>query len=101
MNPTAANPASGVVGKRSQSYVSFPICYGERVITRKANNTRIMPSPQNENGVIPWTSKGITPHTRHYSEPGIKSEFMLRDRQAASVSFHGLGVKITIMPSSA
>jgi hypothetical protein len=41
--------------------------------TRKANNTRIMPSPQNENGVIPWASKKITPHTRHYLELGIKA----------------------------
>jgi hypothetical protein len=48
-----------------------------------------MPSPQNENGVIPWASKKITPHTRHYLELGIKAKFMLRDGQAAAVAFHG------------
>jgi hypothetical protein len=42
-----------------------------------------MPSPQNENGVIPWASKKITPHTRHYLELGIKRKLVLRYRQAA------------------
>jgi hypothetical protein len=42
-----------------------------------------MPSPQNENGVIPWASKKITPHTRHYLKLGIKSKLVLRYRQAS------------------
>lgn len=31
----------------------------------------------------------ITPHTRHYLGHGIKAKLMLRNGQAASVSFHG------------
>jgi hypothetical protein len=48
-----------------------------------------MPSPPNENGVIPWASKKITPHTRHYLELGIKAKLVLRYRQAAFGAFHG------------
>ena len=48
-----------------------------------------MPSPQNENGVIPWASKKITPHTRHYLELGIKWKLVLGDGKASSVASHG------------